>query len=128
MKRSLLFLPVAIVFILTGCTKTQVIIPNITVITTVNPADWKYDNSTKTYYANIAMPEITSQVNATGAIVVSVSFGNDLYELIPDIYNGYSFYVSHQPGTLTIEAENQFATTTPPSTPMLVKIVIIPSN
>jgi len=128
MKRSLLLLSVAVMFFLAGCTKTEVVIPNITVNTTVNPADWRYDNATKTYYANINVPEITSGVNATDGIIVSVSFGNDLYEIIPDIYNGYSFYVSHQPGTLTIEAENQFGTTLPPATAMLVKIVIVPSN
>lgn len=128
MKRSLLLLSVLSVFFLAGCTKNELVVPNTTVLTTINPGDWKYDNSTKTYYVNISMPEITSQVNQTDGILVSVSFGNDLYEVIPDIYNGYSFYVSHQTGVLTIEAEDQFATTLPPSSVMQVKIVIVPSN
>jgi hypothetical protein len=128
MKRRLLLLSVLSVFFLAGCTKNELVIPNTTVITTINPGDWKYDNSTKTYYVNISMPEITSQVNQTDGILVSVSFGNDLYELIPDIYHGYSFYVTHQTGVLTVEAEDQFNTTLPPSGAMQVKIVIVPSN
>ncbi len=121
-------MPVMAILFLTGCTKTEMVIPNTTINAVVNPSDWQYDNTTNTYYVNISMPEIIDQTNSTDGIVVSVSFGNDVYELVPSIYNGYSFYVSHKPGILTIEAENQFATTTAPGSAMQVKVVIVPSN
>lgn len=128
MKKVLSILLLAVVVIASGCTKNEVVIPNITVNTTIKPSDWKYDNSTKTWYVNIDMPEITSQTNETDGILVSVSFGDGVYELVPDIYNGYAFYVTHQPGTLTLEAQNQFGSTDAPADNLAVKIVIVPSN
>lgn len=118
----------AVLTMFVGCTtKKEVVIPNITVTTVVHPSDWLYDNTSKTYYVNIDMPEIDGQVNASGGILVSISFGNGLYELIPDIYNGYSFYVTHSVGNLTIEAEDQFNTAHAPTGDMVAKIVIVPS-
>src|SRR5438132_11014860 len=86
----------AVITLFFGCTtKKEVVIPNITVTTTIQPADWLYDSNTKTYYVDIDMPEIDGNINATAGILVSISFGNGLYELIPDVYNCYAFYVTH---------------------------------
>ncbi|HVX52182.1 MAG TPA: hypothetical protein VHB48_18630, partial [Chitinophagaceae bacterium] len=87
----------------------------------------QYDNVTKTWYADIDMPEIDNYVNETNGIVVSISFGDGVYELLPDVYNNYAFYVTHSPGVLTIEAQDQAGTTYPPDGDILAKIVIIPS-
>ena len=128
MKKVLSILSLAVVVILSGCTKNELVIPNTTISTTIQPSDWQFDSNTKTWYVNIDMPEITSQTNETDGIIVSVSFGDGVYEMVPDIYNGYAFYVTHQPGTLTLEAQNQFGSTSAPSDAIIAKIVIVPSN
>ncbi|HWB25357.1 MAG TPA: hypothetical protein VG738_07745 [Chitinophagaceae bacterium] len=128
MKKILCFASLAMLIGITGCTKKEIVTPNITVTTTIRSSDWQYDNSTKTWYVNIDMPEIDSYVNDTNGILVSISFGDGVYELIPDIYNGYAFYVTHSPGNLTIEAQNQLGTTYAPSTAIIAKIVIVASQ
>lgn len=128
MKKVLSILSVAAVLLFTGCTKNEVVIPNITVNATIHSSDWQYDNSTKTWYVNIDVPELTAQSNDNDAVVVSISFGDGVYEAVPDIYNGYAFYVTHSTGTVTLEAQNQFGSTDKPTDDILVKIVIVPSN
>lgn len=128
MKKVLSILSLAAVFVLTGCTKNNIVVPNITVNTTIQPSDWQYDNSTKTWYVNIDMPEIDNKSNQSDGIITSISFGDGVYELIPDVYNGYAFYVTHTTGTLTIEAQNQNGVTNAPTDAILAKIVIVPSE
>lgn len=128
MKKVLSILSLAAVIVLTGCTKKTIVVPNITVTTTIQPSDWQYDNSTKTWYVNIDMPEIDNQSNQNDGIITSISFGDGVYELIPDVYNGYAFYVTHAAGTLTIEAQNQNGATYAPTDAILAKIVIVPSE
>ena len=130
MKKLFAFILLATVVIsFSGCTKNEVVVPNTTIIVDVAPSDWTYSSSSQTYYVQFDMPEIDSYTNDNYAIVVSASFGGDLYEAFPEVYNGYSYSFTHQVGTLTIEVQGADGSTVgPPTTSMRAKIVIIPSN
>ncbi len=112
----------------TSCEKKEVI-PNTTVLTDIAPTDWQYSTSTKTYYVTINMPEITQNVNRYYGIMASISSGNNLFEALPEVYNGYSYTYTHNIGILTLEVQrSDGATVLPPAYPITAKIVLIPSN
>jgi len=128
MKKIVPFL-LLILVLFSSCTKNNVVIPNTTITTDVLSTDWKYSTTTKTYYVNITMPELTQQTNATDGILVSFSAGNDIYEAVPEVYNGDSYTFTHQPGIITIEVQTaNGATVNPPTYTIHLKIVLIPSN
>ena len=130
MKKNIVFLLVLSVILLSSCTtKKEVVIPNITVITDVHPSDWQYSASSQTYYVTLSMPEIDSYTNQYDGILVSMSGGSNIYEGLPEVYNGNSYSYTHQPGFLTVEVQGaNGATVTPPTYTVRMKIVIIPSN
>jgi hypothetical protein len=114
--------------LLPSCTKKEVVIPNQTILTDINPNNWQYDNTTKTYYVAIDMPEIDENVNETDGVLVYISSGDQVYEALPEVYNGYSYTVLHAPGNITIEAQGaDGSTVNPPNYPLHVKIVLVKS-
>ncbi len=125
---SFLFL----VAVLPACTKKEMVIPNQTILTDVAPNNWQYDSNTKTYYVNINMPEIDSYVNQTDGVLVYISSstsGDNVYEAIPEVYNGYSYTYIYSPGQLSIEVQGANGTTVnPPNYPLHVKIVLVKSQ
>ena len=129
MKKNILFLLITGIILVSSCTTKQVVIPNITVITDVHPSDWQYSAVSQTYYTTINMPEIDNYANTHDGILVSFSGGNNIYEALPEVYNGYSYSYTHQTGLITMEVQGaNGATAAPPNYTMRVKIVIIPSN
>ena len=130
MKKAYIFiLLVAGIVSLSGCVKKEVINPNITITADVLSTDWKYSNSTQTYYVQFNMPEINGYANDNYGILVSASFGDDIYEALPEVYDGLSYSFTHQVGLLTIEVQGaDGSTVNPPTKTMHVKIIIIPSN
>lgn len=104
------------------------VVPNTTITTDILPSDWTYSTLTQTYYVQLNMPEINGYVNDNYGILVSANFGGDIYEAIPEVYDGYSYSFTHQVGMLTLEVQGADGSTVgPPTKAMHVKIVIIPS-
>jgi hypothetical protein len=129
MKRTLLIVVALSLGFLSGCIKKEVVTPNITVITDVLPTDWQYSNSSRTYYVSINMPEIDRYANSNYGVIVSFSSGNEVYEFVPEVYNGYAYSFTHQPGLVTLEVQGANGTTvSPPNYTIRVKIVLIVSQ
>ena len=129
MKKNVLFLLAIVVIGLSSCTTKQVVIPNTTVLVNVLPTDWQYSSTSQTYYVPISMPEIDAYTNAYDGIIVSFTAGNNVYEALPEVYNGFSYSYTHHVGGLTLEVQGaNGATVNPPTYSIQVKIVIIPSN
>lgn len=131
--KALLLVPMLLFAVFfTGCSKDgDVVIPNRTILTTVRSGDWKLnpDNDNKSYSVTLDMPEIDGNVNQTHGILVSVSADGTGFEAIPDVYNGFAFSYTHQPGSLTIETQSVEGTAgAPPGGDITVKIVIVVSQ
>lgn len=105
-------------------------IPNYTVVTTITPNTWEYNSGDKTYNAVIAMQEINDVVFENDGVVVSAMFSNNVYDALPQVYNGYSYTYFYQPGFLTISYQSTDAGATPnrPTGNITFKIVLIPSQ
>ena len=120
---------VSIVIFSSCTTKKEVVIPNITVITDIKPSDWQYSSSSQSFYVTLNMPEIDANANNYDGILVSMSWGNNIYEGLPEVYNNNSYSFTHQPGQLTVEVQGvNSANVLPPASTVRMKIVIIPSN
>jgi len=130
LKKNIVLLFVLSVVLFSSCTtKKEVVIPNITVLADVHPSDWQYSATSQTYYVSLNMPEIDAYANTYDGILVSMSGGNNLYEGLPEVYNGNCYSYTHQTGLLTIEIQGaNGATVLPPTYTVRMKIVIIPSN
>lgn len=128
MKRSILLICLSLLVFAAGC-KKEGIVPNRTIITTINSGSWTQSNGGRTYTAVIDIPEIDSYFNDHGGVLVYISFDNGgSYEQVPQVYNGVSYSYITRPGEIVMEIQSSdgLGTVTPPGT-VRVKIVLIES-
>lgn len=127
MKRSLIFICLSLIIFIAGC-KKEMIVPNRTIITTLNSVNWVQNSGGRTYTATINMPEIDNYFNDHGAVLVYISFENGTYEQVPQVYNGVSYSYITRTGQIILEIQSSsgLGTVTPPGT-VKVKIVLIKS-
>lgn len=128
MNRSLTLFCLLFLFIGAGC-KKEMIVPNRTIITTLNTGNWIRLDNGRTYTASINMPEIDNYFNERGGVLLYVSFDNGTtYEAVPQTYNGVSYSYVTRSGQIVIEIQSSdgIGTVTPPGT-VKVKIVLVES-
>lgn len=130
--KSFLLLPLLLMGALfSSCTKetTQVVQPNRTIITTLPRTNWKYDDNSKTYYNQIAMPEIDNRVNQTDGVLVYITYDDKIYEALPNVLDGVTYIFRYQQGSLTVEMQGASgAVVNPPAGDLGIKIVLIASD
>ena len=127
MRKSLFFICLCLFVVASGY-KKEVIIPNRTIITTLDSGDWiKFDGGLS-YTAAINMPEIDDYVNENHGILVYFSFQDGTYEALPEVYNGISYSYITRAGQIVIEIQSSdgISVVTPPGG-VTVKIVLIES-
>ena len=127
MKRSLIFICLSFLIFAAGC-KKEMIVPNRTIITTLNSGSWVQTSGGRTYTAVINMPEIDNYFNDHGGVLVYISFDSGTYEQVPQVYNGVSYSYITRTGQIVMEIQSSdgLGTVTPPGT-VKVKIVLIDS-
>lgn len=127
MKRPILLFALFVLVLSAGCKKEQ-IVPNRTILTTLNSGNWIKLDGGRSYSASINMPEINNYFNDYGGILVYVSFETGTYEQIPQVYNGVSYSYLTRSGQIVIEIQSSdgLAVVTPPGS-VKVKIVLIES-
>jgi hypothetical protein len=133
--KSILFLPLMLVAVLfSSCKKEeiiqQVVTPNRTITTTIQPGDWQLDNAKQTYYVTIDMPEIDGRVYDTNGVLVYFSFTSGIFEAVPDVLDGTTFEVTHSVNSISVDLQNVDGTLPAggPTAPIFVKIVLIESD
>ena len=94
----------------------------------MQPGDWSSNDYGVTYSVSLNVPEITNGFNETGEVMVYISYGNDVYEQIPETYGTTSYSFTHSPGNVSIYAQdlNQRSMFAPDVA--TVKIVLVDSN
>ena len=130
MKKALILLIFPLVLFVSACQKNEYIVPNRTILTLVEPGDWRSTNGGRSFEANIEMPEIDEYFNENGAALVFISFGVVEYDQIPQVFDGFSYRYSTRPGRIVITIEDATGTGVipPPTGDMDVKIVLIDSQ
>lgn len=115
--------------LVSGCKKEYITqeIPNTTIQATILSNTWQYDNTTKTYYRAIDMPEINDGINQTDGVLVYISGDGKTWEAVPDVYNGSSIVYTYTTGVLTLEIQGSDGSTVNPPGDLYVKIVLVAS-
>ncbi len=129
MKRYTYLLVLPLLLLFASCEKKQYVVPNRTVVTNIGAGNWISTNGGRTYTTGIDMPEIDGYFNEYGAVLVYASFGNNVYEQIPEVYDGIAYSFTHRVGQVTIEIQSSNGTSviTPPGA-VKIKVVLVESN
>ncbi|MCF6407027.1 hypothetical protein L3C95_29290 [Chitinophaga filiformis] len=131
--KSLLLLPMLMLGILfTSCKKEEIIQevvqPNRTIIFEVKSTSWQFDNTTKTWFAELPIDEIDDYVNQNSGILVYISGDQELWEAIPNVFNGSTYVYTYTNGRLYLEVQGaDGATVNPPGATTWAKVVIVDS-
>ncbi|SFO75413.1 hypothetical protein SAMN05428949_6487 [Chitinophaga sp. YR627] len=132
--KSLLLYPLLLVLVFfSNCKKeiTQVVQPNITILKTLQPDDWKYDAASNTYYVDIPVPEIDDHVVQTNGVLSYMTFNTtDIrYESLPDVLDGSTIVCFYEKGLYIIEIQGSDGSmVAPPSAAIGLKIVLVNSD
>ncbi len=103
--------------------------PNQTVFYDLNASSWSTTNGGRTYSANLSFFQGDIYQNEFDGILVYISFGDNVYEPVPQTYDGiaYGYTVNNQKITLEIQNSDGTGTITPPGS-IRAKVVFIPSQ
>lgn len=128
MMKKLIILLFLLVIAFSPACKKEFVIPNRTIISTINSGNWIKQDGGRSYIASIDMPEIDNFLNDYGAVLVYISFKNGFYEQIPQVYKGVSYSYLTRAGQIVIEIQGSDgqAIISPPGS-VKVKIVLIES-
>lgn len=104
--------------------------PNQTVYENLVPSRWTTKDGGITYSATIDFLSGDIYQNSFDGVLVYLSFGNSVYEPIPQTYDGfaYSYTVTQQRITIQIQNSSGSGTINPPGATIKAKIVMIPSQ
>ncbi len=119
-----------VLFSISSCTKQYITPnPNVTVSATLAPTDWTLYSDGKSYQAPITVPAIGTGFAQYGGVIVAISYGNGVYEQIPEVYNGISYSYTYNAGNVTIYAQSADGTTpVQPTQSVNVKITLVATN
>jgi hypothetical protein len=129
MKKLIAWLILPLMLVIASCEKREYVVPNRTVIVNLAPGNWISSDEGRTFTAGIDMPEIDSYFNEYGAVLVYASFGSNVYEQIPEVYDGVAYSFTHRYGQVVIEIQSADGTS-PITAPggLKVKIVLVESE
>jgi len=104
-------------------------VPNQTILTSLSANSWTTSDLGLTCSASINFVANDVYQNKTDGILVYISFGNGVYEPMPQTYDGiaYSYTARRDRVVLEIQSSDAKVKITPPG-PLNVKIVLIPSK
>lgn len=127
MKKYILLL--VLPMLLMSCEKNEYIVPNRTILVNLLPGNWISSNGGRNYSAAVNVPEIDNYFNDSGAVLVYASFGGNVYEQVPEVYDGVSYSFTHKPGQVVIEIQSSdgVSVVSPPGA-VALKIVLIESE
>ncbi len=137
MKKLTILMLCIVTLGLSACKKETIVqnIPNRTIITTINPSDWRQDTDGATLYSLINIADVLDGATfEQDAILVYISRDdNNTYEQIPNVYNlnSYSYLIDKVAKTLEIDIQRSDKQTLYPSIPTTktrIKIVIVRSQ
>lgn len=125
---TLLFIP--FLFAISSCQKNEnIVIPNQTILVDVKANEWTSSDGGVTFSTTVDMPEISSDFNQMGGVLVYVSFGGQTYEQVPQVFNGISYSYSSAPGSISIDIQSALGdeVISPPGQSIRLKIILIES-
>lgn len=106
MKKLTALLLLAI-FALSACQKTVTKVQQVdqaySATFNINTADWQTDDNGTSYYTSFDLPELDDIIFDHGAVLVYLSFDDNIYEALPEVYDGIAYGAIHSPGAVTVD-------------------------
>lgn len=116
-------------FIFSSCKKEYIPVNNSqTILFDVPSSSWATSDGGVTYNTSLDVPEITGYFNSTGQVSVYISFGNGVFEQIPEVYSDVSLSFTHNVGDVTIYAQDLSHVGMPPPANATVKVILTDSG
>lgn len=69
----------------------------------INPSDWSTGNNGISYSTSFDVPELSNAIFDHGAVIVYLSFDDNIYEALPEVFDGISYGAIHSPGSVTVD-------------------------
>jgi hypothetical protein len=69
----------------------------------IQTEDWYSDDNGVSYAASADLPELTDAIFDHGAVLVYLSFDDNIYEALPEVFDGIAYGAIHSPGALTVD-------------------------
>lgn len=103
MKQLILLILPVLVFT-ASCKKTQVV-PNKTIVVNVPSVNWSSVDGGRSFTTAIDVPELDDPTHERAGVLTYISFGDRVYEQIPQVYNGDAYSFVTQPGEVVLEVQ-----------------------
>lgn len=127
--RKHFILAVVALFALASCKKEVTRVSNSAsgIEATISPDAWAANDDSTYFSASFDVPELTKAIYDHGAVMVYLSFGNDIFEALPEVYNGIAFGAIHSVGAVTVDMSDVDGNykILPPDGDVIAKIVLI---
>lgn len=69
----------------------------------ITPDQWSTSDNGLSYSTTFDIPALSDAIFDHGAAVVYLSFVDNVYEALPEVYEGISYGAIHSPGSLTVD-------------------------
>jgi hypothetical protein len=128
--KKLIFLSGFFILIFTSCKKQYINAAGSsqTILIDVASSAWSTNDYGVNYAAYIDVPEITSSFNLYGQVSVYISYGNGVFEQIPQVYNDVSYSFTHSTGNVSLYVQDITHHGMPPPSDATVKIILTDSG
>lgn len=95
----------------------------------IRSEDWATDDDSLSFSASFNMPELSDAIFDHGAVLVYLSFDDNIYEALPEVFNGIVYGAIHSPGFVTVDfhALDGYSIS-PPTAVVYAKIVLIDAD
>jgi len=128
MKNTILLLLFGL-FLFSSCKKEYVPVNNSqTILFDVSSSDWGTSDNGISYDTSLDVPEITNYFNSNGQVSVYISFGNGVFEQIPEVYNDVSLSFTHSTGNVSVYAQDLNHVGMPPPANATIKVILTDSS
>lgn len=129
MKKLSLFLLLGLLS-LAACQKTVTKVERVdqaySAVYSIISSDWATDDNGLSYSASFDVPELDNAIFDHGAVIVYLSFEDNVYEALPEVFDGIAYGAIHGPGGVTVDFHAlDGSTLSPPQGEIYAKIVLI---
>ena len=108
--KKLALLLIILPFIFSSCKKEYIAVPvannSQTILFDVSSSSWDTFDNGVTYSVPLDIPEITDYFQANGHVTIYISYGNGIYEQIPEVYNDVAYSFTSGRGNVTVYAQD----------------------
>lgn len=119
------------IFALSACQKTVTKVQRVdqaySAVYDIAPSDWQTTDNGKSYSTTFDVPELDNAIFDHGAVLVYLSFDDNIYEALPEVFDGIAYGAIHSPGAVTVDlhAVDQSILESGPGGEVYAKIVLI---